>query len=100
MLPQWEGNSEEAVYLKGDEGNNEHLYCIVKKVLLLKKNYLQSKSMLLLGQNVRSIKKFLKWPIDSGNNEDNVSCKLVKQLKLTCVPHPFPYTVSWTKKGS
>ena len=37
--------------------------------------------------------------IDLGSTENLVSFEMVEKLKLPKKPHPFPYHISWLKKG-
>lgn len=38
--------------------------------------------------------------IDGGSCENMVSTVMVDKLKLKCQKHPYPYHVSWIKKGN
>lgn len=43
--------------------------------------------------------KVCKVLIDSGSAENFVSLEMVENLKLTRLPHPYPYKVSWLTQG-
>ena len=38
--------------------------------------------------------------IDSGSCENMVSKEMVYKLKLHCETHPYPYRITWFKKGN
>ncbi|GER43961.1 gag-pol polyprotein [Striga asiatica] len=44
--------------------------------------------------------KICRFIIDSGSCENVIAKEVVDKLKLSCEPHPCPYTLAWIQKGN